>query len=307
MSNFLEIEGKKYPTVILGGDRFLGLFGEPRHKELKEEIVKPDYIYKIMHSSYKSDCRGFDLSINDNVINSFKKLKEKYPDCVGIANPNWDCGLNLEGGDLGKFEGRIIATLFDRFLSVEEMNKISKLDKHYKERWFSFDKEDKPLTQKEIDAININLDKYQKKLEKVRGVADFCLIGTGYADWLPLLGRMDIFQDLIKLVRKNGFIPLSVHHWTSLVLPKLDKLDFAGHWTYLNKNAKLIDEEDVLETINKCSKPITAFKAIISREKKEIKEYLKYLSDISNVKAVDFGIETVDEAKSVLEITSEYF
>jgi predicted PurR-regulated permease PerM len=27
MPNFSEIEGREYPTIILGGDRFLGLFG----------------------------------------------------------------------------------------------------------------------------------------------------------------------------------------------------------------------------------------------------------------------------------------
>jgi hypothetical protein len=33
----------------------------------------------------------------------------------------------------------------------------------------------------------------------------------------------------------NGMIPLSIHHWTSVVIPFLDELNVARQWTYLNK------------------------------------------------------------------------
>lgn len=148
----------------------------------------------------------------------------------------------------------------------------------------------------------VNMEKYQSNLNKIKGVCDFCLIGTGYADWLPLLGRLDIFEKLIVLVRKNGFIPLSVHHWTSLVLRKLDSVDFGGHWTYLNKGEQLIDEGDALKAIRDCKKPVTAFKALLSRDSVQVKSYFDYLFNKANVQAVDFGVETVDEAIDISAI-----
>lgn len=85
-----EIEGKKYPKVILGGDRFCGAMGKARHSKLQNKLTEPEYIYKIMKSCYNKGFRGFDISGGfDQVISSFKKLKKKYPDAIGIVNPNW--------------------------------------------------------------------------------------------------------------------------------------------------------------------------------------------------------------------------
>ena len=146
----------------------------------------------------------------------------------------------------------------------------------------------------------------QSNIDKIKENCDFCLVGTVFADWLPLLERTDILQDMIALVRENGLIPLSIHHWTSLVLPLLDKLDVAGHWTYINKAWQLLNEDDAIRAIQQSPKPITAFKALLSRKKEDIEAYLEYVFHEAHVNAVDFGVETLEEIQLISHILNNY-
>ena len=143
------------------------------------------------------------------------------------------------------------------------------------------------------------MDKYQANVDRIKDSCDFCLVGTVFADWLPLLGRIDILEQMIVRVRESGLVPLSVHHFTSLVLPKLDELDVAGHWTYINSNWQLLSEEAALEAIHRSDKPITSFSALVSGSEKEIEASLDYLFNHVKVDSINFGVETADEAAQI--------
>ncbi|MCP4629928.1 MAG: hypothetical protein GY850_41440 [bacterium] len=304
---YITIENNRYPTVILGGDRFTGIFGNPRNTHLENVITTPEYISTIFEACYQRGFRGYDISMSDPVIACFIQLKEKYPDCIGIGNPNWDCGLMIGKRKLREIHPRINAHFFKHVFSVKEKAAISQLCPDQREVWFSYPSEATPLTSQEIASIYVDEEKYQANLDKIKEICEFCLVGTVFADWLPLLGRQDILRDVIALVRDNKLIPLSIHHWTSLVLPLLDELDVAGHWTYLNKACQFLTEGDAIQAIQHSQKPITAFKALLSREKEDIEAYFDYVFHVAHIQAVDFGVETTEEAHVIATILQERF
>jgi len=123
MPNFINVEGKKYPTIILGGDRFLGWFGIK--DELKHKITTEPYITAIMEKCYQLGVRGFDMSVKKEVINSFKTIKKKHPDAVGIGNPNWKCGVHLNSKPLMEMSDRILSTMYQIHLKSQLMQQTT--------------------------------------------------------------------------------------------------------------------------------------------------------------------------------------
>lgn len=298
---FITIENKAYPTVIVGGDRFTGLFAPPRNSRLESVITTPKYISSVLDACYKSGFRGFDVSMSNNVITCFERLKEKHPESVGIGNPNWDCGVMLGNEPFRDSMPRINKYLWEYVYSESEKASVQRIGEHQRSR-FSTETDSTPLTAKEIGEIYLKADKYQANVDRIKDSCDFCLIGTVFGDWLPLLGRIDILEQMVGLVRESGLVPLSIHHFTSLVLGKLDDLDVAGHWTYVNNYWQLLSEEAALEAIHQSGKSITSFSALVSREEKEIEASLEYLFNRVKVDSVDFGVETPDEARLISDI-----
>lgn len=298
----IMIEQTSYPTVIVGGDRFTGLFGKPRHAHLEHVITTPAYISHIFEACYKFGFRGFDVSMSEQVIRCFRQLKEKYPDCIGIGNPNWNCGIMLDTIPLRKAAPRIKAHLFTQVFSADEQAAIAQLSPEQQAGWFAYPAEAIPLTDHDIARITVDEQAYQANLDRLKSLCEFCLVGTVFADWLPLLDREDILRTLIQRIRASGMIPLSIHHWTSLVLPQLDTLDVAGHWTYLNKAWQFLAEQDALHAIRHASKPVTAFSVLRSRDPEALKAYFDYAFQVARVDAVDFGVETIEEAQRISTI-----
>lgn len=304
---YITIEHTRYPTVILGGDRFTGMFGSPRHAHLENVITTPEYISAIFEACYHHGFRGYDISMSDQVIACFTRLKEKYPDCIGIGNPNWDCGVMMGTKPLRDMRPRINASLFTHVFSAREKAAIAQLGQEQRETWFAYPTEARPLTSQEIADICVDEETYQANLERIKDICEFCLVGTVFADWLPLLGRGDLLHALIQRIRENGLIPLSIHHWTSLVLPLLDDLDVAGHWTYINKAWQFLSEDNALQAIHQSPKPITAFKVLLSRRQEDVEAYFEYAFRVVKADAVDFGVETIEEAQCVSTILHERY
>jgi len=300
---FINIEDKNYPTVILGGDRFLGWFGVK--DELKNKITTEPYITSIMNKCYEIGVRGFDMSFKAEVIKSFRALKKKYPEVVGIGNPNWKCGVNIDGKSLMEFPGRIISTMYQNYFSDKIKGDIAKLP-YPATKWFS-EIDLKPLTQTEIDSIKINMDVFQEKLDSFKGICDFCLIGPNPIDSLIILDRLDLLEKMINVVRKNGFIPLALPHLTSISIPKIDKLDFAGYWTWINKEFQFSNEKDAFKAINASRRPTTAMKVFGGgRLADDIKGSIKYLKD-KGIKAVNLGVETEEQAEQTFSVAHEFY
>lgn len=193
---------------------------------------------------------------------------------------------------------RINKYLWEYVYSETEKSQAQRLEEPQRDR-FSMETEAPPLTVREIGEIYLNIDRYQANVDKIKDSCDFWLVGKVFADWLPLVGRIDILEQMIGVARESGLIPLSIHHLTSLVLSKLDDLDVAGHWTYINNHWQVLSEEGALEAIQRSDKPITAFSALVSREEKRIEATLDYVFNYAKVDSVDFGVETPDEAELI--------
>jgi len=296
--NFIDIEDKKYPSIILGGDRFLGWFGIK--EELKGKITAQPYITSIMNKSYELGVRGFDMSVKAEVINSFKTIKKKHPEIVGIGNPNLNCGVNLNNHPLMKLPDRIVSTMYQDYFSDKVKKDISKLP-YPATKWFKNIKE-KSLTKKEIDSIKLDQNVFQKNLNYIKEVCDFCLIGPNPIDCLIIFNRLDIIEKMIKKVRENNMIPISLAHLTSLSIPKLEKLDFALYWTWINKEFQFSNEKDAFKAIKESKKPTTAMKVFAGgRLVEDIEGCLKYLKD-KGIKAFNLGVETEQQAQQTFSI-----
>jgi len=102
------------------------------------------------------------------------------------------------------------------------------------------------------------LELYQKlnvKLVQFGGIA---------ADWLVSIGRIDLLEKLLQLIKNKRFKPILICHWTSIVLPICEKeLDeVAGYIIPINKLWGLLTLHKTLKTIKNIKKPIIAMKTL---------------------------------------------
>lgn len=290
------VEGHRYPVCIFGGDRFVDWF--PHADPIQ---LTTDYTFKMMRLSYESGVRGFDISCRFNLINGFKKLKERFPEAIGIGNPNWLCGYKLNNTNLWDFKDRVVLTIIQK-LSQENRsfkNQIEKIPKNHNSR-FIVKKGTRPLTDSEIKQIYIDERVWLNRISLLRGIVDFCLIGADYADWMCELNRLDLIKWQIETVRKNGMIPVSASHLSSITIPLLDEEDFGAHWVYANRAWMYLDPELAANSIQAAVKPITAFK-ILSNIKlpDEIESIIHYLRKFGT-KSFVVGLENPEHVKYTL-------
>lgn len=290
------VEGHHYPVCILGGDRFLDWFSV-----LPPIQLTTDYTFKIMRLSYEFGVRGFDISCRFNLINAFKQLKECFPEVIGIGNPNWLCGYKLHNTHLWDIKDRIILTIIQKLSRENESVKkiLATIPETHRFR-FIIKKETHPLTDDEIQQIYIDQEIWFDRINSLRGITDFCVIGSDYADWMCALNRLDLLRWQIESVRKNGMIPISVSHWASITIPLLDKEDFGAHWIYANRAWTYLDSESAATAIRAASKPITAFKILsYIRLPDEIESTICWLKNLG-VKSFIVGLENPEQVKSTL-------
>lgn len=292
---YYSVGKRRYPVCILGGDRFLDWFSTPPPIQLTT-----NYTFKIMKLSYKFGVRGFDISCRFNLINAFKQLKKYFPDVVGIGNPNWLCGYKLDNVPLWNIKDRIISTIVQKLKNKFIEKSLTMIPETHRFRFLTKKKNAKPLTDDEIQRISIDEKVWFNKINLLKGLTDFCLIGADYADWMCILNRLDLLKWQIKTVRKSGMVPVSVSHLASITLPLLDKEDFEAHWIYANRVWMYLDPDSAIKAIQTASKPITAFK-ILSYIKlpEEIESTIQWLKNFG-VKSFVIGLETEKHVKETL-------
>lgn len=291
------VDGHYYPVCILGGDRFLDWFKiTPNHQ------LTTDYTFEMMQLSYKYGIRGFDISCRFNLIEAFKRLKKNYPEAIGIGNPNWLCGYKFKNIHLWDIRDRVVLTIIKKLVREDKSVKkiLSEIPEAYRLERFLTKKDIKPLSDDEIQQIYIDQDIWFDKINSLRGVVDFCAIGSDYGEWMCALNRLDLIRWQIKTVRNNGMIPISLSHWASITIPLFDKEDFMAHWIYANQAWMYINPELAVASIQTATKPITAFK-ILSNIKlpDEIKPIIFRLKNFG-VKSFIIGLENSEHVKNTI-------
>lgn len=288
--------GHYYPVCILGGDSFLDWFKIPPKHQLTT-----NYAFDMMRMSYEYGVRGFDISCRFNLISAFKQLKKLYPEVIGIGNPNWLCGYKLKNKHLWDIKDRVILTIIEKFTQEDEFVKkiLPKIPQSYRLEKF-VTKNTRPLTEDEIKNIYIDKDIWLDKIKSLKGLTDFCVIGSDYGEWMCALGRLDLLRWQIKTVKENGMIPVSISHWASVAIPLFDKEDFVAHWTYANKAWMYMNPESAKFSIQAATKPITAFKILNNLNlPDEIESMISQLK-ILGIKSFVVGLESPEHIRSTM-------
>lgn len=300
---FVTVGEKKYPKIILGGDKFLNYWGPQRNAELSTV----GGVLAMMEKAYDLGVRGFDISIGQHVIDAFHQLQKIHHDAIGIGNPNWRCGIKIGDKHIDDFRDRIGVMLVRRCYSTRQRENVRHMAVSRGARWYLPGVNDRvaELTDEEISSIRLDEQLYRKNLEQLVEVADFVLVGTDYADWLIPMGKQSVLSRMVSIVKDYDRTPLSISHLASVTLPVLDQMGVAGHWVYVNKQHQLMDQEAAHWAITNARNPVTAFRVlaggILLGDMRGAFEYLKQLG----IESVVIGAESKDQLEQTIPMIRE--
>jgi hypothetical protein len=113
------------------------------------------------------------------------------------------------------------------------------------------------LTQKEIDRIDFDSQRFEKALTLFRPQeSPFLLVGGRYGDWLLALGRIDLLKEMMAKAREKGFAPVYSGQWATFCLPKAKSLDVVAYAVPINKKWSFFDLEQACVLIKKFDRPV---------------------------------------------------
>jgi hypothetical protein len=300
-----NVEGVGVTKAILGCDNFISWLYQGGDSPFKRSDGKIDSLktYEVMKTSVEYGVRSVDLS--PPLLNVFNRLRKESSEKIeGLgALQEWICtNFTIDSIPLADYAEEIKASMCSMLPAGYLRNlKLSKASEPGFPKSFFLPKNSaQPLTASQIDSIRMNSEFFQKRLEFYRNVnVKLVQFGGGTADWLAALGRTDLLEELTHLIRKNGFIPLLICHWTSLVLPLAEKeLDVAGYIVPINRLWSLLSLSDALDVIKKINKPIIAMKPLASGAlAHDLEDAFTFLFKKVGVTAVQVGVSSVAEAK----------
>jgi hypothetical protein len=292
---------RNLPRLVMGCDGFVGFCAvEPRPAEMLTE----EYAYRVMSEAYALGVRGFDFSFELHMIRAISRLRVEAPDTICFANPNWRCGVVLGGTDLIDLRSRILATICAHSITKQELREAQRLMPHLRRHIFPIEPGAQPLSLNEIDSICLDAERLDKRLLHLRGLADYCLVGTDICDWLLALGRDDIVLDMYRAVLDNGMLPMALTHWPSLTVPRLLHCGLAGYWCLLNPGGILFTNRGIGPLFARVAKPIYAFGILRSnaRSPSGIEQAIASALGLSRIYGVVVGLKTVAEARETVPI-----
>lgn len=298
---YVDLEGKSYPRLILGSDRFVDIFPKPRPPEQLEEA----YIYDMMEGVVKYGVAGFDLNtMSENVLSAFARLQGKHGEAVvGIGDPNWKCGYMLRDQHLWDIKPRVIRTLVESHMDQSSRALVAKLPEKNRRFWFNLDPQAEPLSQSDIDEIYINEEEWLSRVRRIQPLADFCLFGADYADWMLLFGRQDLLLWQLNTIRDHDLIPVAVFHWTSLSMPKLDSLPVGAHWTLGNLEAMYLSTQEAVRAIRAADNPVTCFRTLRGISvPDEIRKAFEWLHFEVGAQGFVLGVDNLVQARETCTI-----
>jgi hypothetical protein len=264
-----SIEGVDVTRAILGCDSFISWLYQGGDSPFKGPGGKIDSsrVFEIAKASLECGVRSIDVS--PTLMEVFSKLQEESDEKIeGLgALQEWICtSFTINSIPLADYADEVRASMCSMLPSgyIQSLKHSKAPELNFAKSFFLPRDSAQPLTTSQIDSIRMELDFFRKRLEFYRNLGvKLVQFGGGAADWLVTLGRTDLLKDLAGLIRKSGFIPMLVCHWTSLVLPVAEKeLDVAGYIVPINKLWSLLSLSDALDVIKRIRKPIIAMKPI---------------------------------------------
>jgi hypothetical protein len=308
-----NIEGVVLTRAILGCDGFVSWLYEGGDSPFKGTRGDFDSLktYEVVNASFDQGVRSLDLSPSlIDVFNRLRKERHEKIEALG-ALQEWTCSnFTVDSTPLAKYAEEIKANMCSMLpLSyLQHLKHSETAESSFAKSFFLPTTSVRPLSSFEIDNIRMNSEFFRERLAIYRDLdVKLVTFGGGTADWLVALGRVDLLQDLNRLIRKSGFVPILTCHWTSHVLPIAEKeLDVAGYIVPLNKLWGLSTLQDALGVIKGIKKPIIAMKplarGILSHD---IEGAFTFLFKKVGVAAVLVGASSVTEAKQTFSLLSK--
>ncbi|MBT4604836.1 hypothetical protein HOC01_04305 [archaeon] len=280
----IKLENKNYPSVIMGEDHFTGWF--KKCKKYDSEKQRANAYQETLEMAYSKGVRGFSISPHATLVKVLKNFKKKHPRIVCISNHHWKSHYYIDDESLW---------------SPKNMQRLGASESFYHKniescKWFDNQKTTNRFSEKEINEFRLDEKEYKKQLKKM-DFCDFALVGNIGRSALILLNRADIVEKEIELVRQQKIIPIGMCEGGALALPKMEKLNTAGTWVWMNKHFCCPNLKSALKTIKKSTKPITSYRVFVSLDGFDLEKSISFIKKIKQVKSIVVGVDGVDQAK----------
>ena len=276
------LEGIKLPRVILSIQPSMG-------SDVQEAV-------SLMKASYEMGALCFDLPTK-NHLEAFRELKNLVEDesVIGLSHVEAGEGASLLGKPLHHFAPKIASTIKKNLFPPQLVTKLKKDGVWNSRFFFPTSSSAEVFTQKEIDRIRFDADRFDKALYNFRpSETPFLVIGKKYGDWLSALGRIDLLQSMVARARERGFRPIFSSYWTTLVLPKTKTIDVAAYAVPINRRWGLFDPEQAFQLIKKFDRPVIGLNPVADGEPTQDSE-----------EAFSFLFEELRIHGVIVEVTSE--
>jgi hypothetical protein len=297
---------ERLPASILGGDPF-NQFRYLYRKELWWKLHDEEYCLSVMRAALEAGGRAFDLSFEVNARLFRRLIEETGQKLIGFGNPTWEQGIFLNGRYIQLSRDRILRTLVDRLFPRDIAQLVEEKLSGEDVLVFGYDRQAVPLSDEEVDSITLDEDAFRKRLSVFGDCQHICLGGSD-ADWLISLGRMDIVADLARVVRQEGFSPILLCQYATLVLPAAEAagLDVAGYAVPLNRAWSWFGRDECVEIVKSLDKPVIAFMPLASGGlRKDVRSALDWLYAEVGVQSILFGTATADHARETTRLARE--
>jgi hypothetical protein len=290
---------KNLPPIILGGDPFSNQFRYLYRKDHWWKLHDENYCLSVMRSAYAAGCRAYDLSFQENV-QLFKKLAAQVDDpLIGFGNPTWEQGVMFDDRFIFFIRDRILRTLVERIWPTKLARLVDEKLSHEDVLVFGYDRSAPLLSDTDINNIYLDEQVFCNRISIFKGECQYLYFGGSDADYLVSLGRMDLVDEMRSVVKSEGFIPLLLSQYPSLVLPEVEKagVEVEGYVIPLNRAWSWFNLDDTMKAVKETDKPVIAFMAFSSSElKQDIKGALAWLYEDAGVDSILFGTATAEHA-----------
>ena len=271
------LEGKKLPRVIFS------IKTSGHHQE----------ILALMKKTHEMGAWCFDLP-SPKHLESLKALKRLTDDetLISFGSLEAEEGVSFLGRPLHQFESKVISTI-----------KKNIVPSHLIHHLFPKPTPSEVFTQKEIDRISLDTPRFEKALSRFDPQeSPFLLIRGKYSDWLLALGRIDLLKEMVRRVRRKGFIPIFSGQWATFILPKAKSLDVAAYAVPINKRWSYFDLAHACDLIKKFDKPVISLNPLADGDLfKELEEAFSFLFEGLKIHSAIAEVASEEEVRRIFE------
>jgi hypothetical protein len=310
----LSTEGIDVTRAILGCDSFVSWLYQGGDSPFKWHDGKIDSLKALEVMRVSADCGVGCIDLSPPLVKAFNMLQDETDGGIEPlgALQEWTCrNFMIDDLPLADYSKEIKVNMRSKVPEkyLEGLKQSCATGSGFAKTFFEPKSSARPLIGSEVDRIRMKQAFFNERLELYRRLnVRIVQFGGETADWLAALGRVDLLKDLSQLVRRNGFVPLLICHWTSLVLSLAEReLDVGGYIAPLNKSWSLLTLSEASEAIKNVQKPVIAMKTLAQGAlAHHLKDAFTYLVKKLNVAGPLVGVSSTSEAKRTFLTQQEF-